>query len=137
MWAKFSRTDNLQVPSHVSVYQLTKTPMGRGLSKLPTLVFRSQRMVPTLVVNGNALHSLHKEFLSGNNLITISVEYVTMETGYKPICLTQLSQCYVIFILIPKLKPLQHFPSLWLSVEQWSPAKCSQLSTGPSQINIA
>jgi len=42
-------------------------------------------MVPTLVVNGNALHSLHQEFLSSNNLITISVEYVTMETGYTPI----------------------------------------------------
>jgi len=127
LWDKVRRTNNLPATSHASVYQLTKIPVGRGLSKPPTLVFKSQRMVPMVVVNGNALHSLHQEFLSSNNLITISAEYVTMETGYTPIWLTQLSQWNVMFTLIPKYKPFQHFPTLWLSVRQWSMAKCSQL----------
>ena len=133
LWDKVRRTNNLPAISHAIIYQPTKTPVSSGLSTPPTLVFRSQRMVPMLVVNCNALHSLHQEFLSSNNLITISVEYVTIETGYTPIWLTQLSQWNVMFILIPKYKPFQHFPTLWLSVRQWSTAKCSQLIHRRSQ----
>jgi hypothetical protein len=72
---------------------------------------------PTSVVSCNALQGFYKEFLSSNNLLTISVEYVTMGTAYTPIRLIQLRQCRATY---PKYVSFQHFPGLRLSVSDAS-----------------
>jgi len=94
MWAKYRRLNSAWVISYTSDCQPTKIPVNRGLLNRPSpRVSGYQRLVPTSLFSDHVLHYSYKGFQNSNTLITVSVGYVTVETGCTPIQFIQLSQC--------------------------------------------